>query len=235
MELFDDYRTKRLKNRIAGRWFPANRSRFNRLFETIGRSLAMTIRVLLRKKIGVETYNLWMVITGILWIRLCLSIGAHIGAEASWTTAFISLFPFYSVGTGILTVFNYLFLLACLYYVLRTEFGNQEGLNVDDRGQSNLLEFLIHEDAPILLRKAFVQAVIAPMLGLLISCILLWFQFAAGLQIFLIGSSLALLIDEINYHRALIRLRRILVSKQVKARDQMEQLRKYQESKYKPS
>lgn len=226
MELFDDYRTKRLKNRIAGQWFPANRSARKRIIEAIGRGLAMTLRIMIRKNIGVESYTFWMVISGVLWIRLSLSIGAAIMGEAPWIEVISNPLPFYSIGTGILTVQSYLFSILCLWIFLRTELGEQINIRVDNRGESTLLNFLIQEDAHILLRKAFVQAVIAPVLGLIIATTLFLLETAVGLQIYLIGSSLALLIDEINYHRALIRLRRILVSKQNTGTEMMKSLQK---------
>lgn len=226
MELFDDYRTKRLKNRIAGQWFPERRSQRKRIIEIIGRGLAMTIRIMLRKGIGIESYTFWMVISGVLWIRLSMSIGAAFMSESNWIEAFLDPLAFYSMGTGILTVLGYVFSILCLRIFIKTEFGEQKGIRVDDRGESNLLDFLIHENAHILLRKGFVQAVIAPTLGLVIATILILLETAIGLQIYLMGSSLALLIDEVNYHRALIRLRRIFVSKKETSKEWMESLKK---------
>lgn len=229
MELFDDYRTKKLKNRIAGRWFPEKRSLVRVLIETIGRSMAMTLRVLLRKEIGIESYNFWMVLCGLLWLRMCVALSAHYARDMKLLEYLINPLAFTDVATGIINVFSLLFLLACIWYFLKTEFGSQANLNVDSRGESTLLAFLIHEDAPILLRKSFVQAVIAPLIGLLVGFVCSYFPATYGTAILLFGSSTALLIDEINYHRAMIRLRRIIISKENKARNQMAELRKMKE------
>lgn len=222
METFDDFRTKTLKDRMAGRWFVTNRTRMKVIIETLGRSMAMTFRVLLRKDIGVETFSFWMVLWGICWIRLCMSINAATDETVGFLDNFTNPAAFSNFGTAFLNLFSYFFLIAVIWYNINTEFPTKDTPppNVLDRGQSVVLKPLIDEEKSFLRKEGFVQAAIAPALGLLLGLLFIRFEQTYGVGLYFTISSIALLIDEVNYHRAVIRYRRIIHGYGDKARKQ---------------
>jgi len=224
MQLFDDYRTHNLKDRIAGRWFIKNRTPFKVGFETIGRSMALSLRVLLRKNIGIESFSFWMAFWGLIWIRLCLVINAHEPESKEGANQLFNPLMFTDLGTGFLNVFSWFYIGSMIWFVYRTEFPsrNKPFVNVLSGGESVPLNPIINSENWYQ-KKAFVQSVIAPVLGLMLGYILLKLQ-QIGIGYYFLVSSIALLIDEVNHHRADIRYERIIKSKLFEAKRRRGQL-----------
>lgn len=221
---FDDYRTIRLKNRIAGWWFTENRTFWKIVIETIGRSMAFSLRVLLRKRIGIETFNFSMVVTGFIGIRICYSISAYQASQAEFSQYLFRPISFVSFETAFLGFFGLFYLFACGWYVIATEFNLGKGFhNVLVRGKSNLLEFIIDEEKSFVQSESFVQAAIAPVLGFTLGFVMLKMDVLIGTSCYLLFASLILFIDEFLYHRAKIRLRRIMGANEELAKQMLEE------------
>ena len=226
MNTFDDYRTQNLKDRMAGRWFTTKRTRNKIILETLCRSIALSLRVLLRKDIGVESFSFWMIIWSFLWIRLCLVINAFEAESNDLFYNFVNPFIFSSFSTGFLNVFSFFFLSSVLWFYFRTEFpmNTTPMPDVLSRGESVPLQPVIKKDNWFFRRKAFVQTTIASVLCLIFGAILIQFEQTIGVGLYFLTSSVILFIDEFNYHRADIRYTRIIKSKLLRAkRKQAEQ------------
>ena len=219
MELFDDYRTKMLRDRVAGRWVVKNRTPGKVRVETIGRSLAFTLRILLRKNIGTETFTFWNVLWGFLWIRLCNVINNYEPESKEALTHLLNPLMFSDVGTSFLSVFSFFFLVSIGWYYYRAQFptNNRPFTDVISRGKSVPLKSVINQKKWFQ-RKGFVQSAIAPVLGLILGYALLNIQTTIGVGFFFFVSSIALLIDEVNYHSANFRLMKIRKAKIIRGK-----------------
>ena len=213
---FLDHRNLTLNNRVAGLWFTENRTTFKKVIETTGKSLALTMRVILRRNIGTETFNFWMVSCGFLLIRLSTSISASFRTEANVFGHFFNFLAFHGVETGALNVFSVFFLLACTWYVIRTEIyhpsSENEPPDVLERGKSTLFKPVIDDDKSVLRTEGFVQSMIAPTLLLGIGICLWHFGIALVGGVYLTASSFFLMVDETLYHRASVRQFRLMMA-----------------------
>lgn len=226
MQTFDDYRTNKLKDRMAGRWFTTNRTRSKIIVETFCRSVALSLRVLLRKDIGVESFSFFMIVWGFFWIRLCLVINAFEAEANDVFYNFVNPFIFSSFGTGFLNVFSFIFLASISWYYFRTEFPMKSDPMPDvlSRGESVPLKPVIKKESGFFRKKAFVQTAIASIICLIFGVVLMQFERTIGAGLYFTISSITLFFDELNYHRADIRYTRIIKSKILRAkRKQAEQ------------
>jgi hypothetical protein len=229
MEQYSNFKIEALKNNLAGRYFNKWRNSFFVMLEILGRSLSMTMRVLLRKDIGVESYNITNVIVGFLWIRLCVSLSAAIPEDIRAFDNVFNPLAFNDVATGMLNVFGYIYLLATIWIFIRTELAPIGEVDVNSNGATNLFQMVIQKEKSVFLREGFVQAGIVPSICFLIGLVCWQFNQSFGIGLFLTISSVALSIDEIVFHRAAIRLRRIYLSNEKKARKEMAKYRKLKE------
>ena len=213
---FFDYRNLKLNNRVAGLWFTENRTVFKKIIETIGKSFALTMRVALRRNIGTETFSFWMVAGGFLLVRLFTSISASMLTEANALCHFFDFLAFQNIETGALNLFSVFFLMACIWYVYKTEIyhpsSEGEPPDVLDRGKSTLFNPVIDDDKSVLRTESFVQSMIAPALFLGIGVCLWYFGIALIGGIYLTTCSTFLMIDETLYHRASVRQFRLMMA-----------------------
>jgi len=231
MESYSNFKVESLKNRLAGRWFNDYRGSFLVLFEVLGRSMAMTMRVLLRKDIGVESYSITNIIVGFMWIRLCVSLSAAIPENIRAFDNVFNPLAFDDVATGMLNVFGFIYLLATIWIFIRTELTPIGEVDVNSKGETNLFQSVLQKEKSVFLREGFVQAGIVPFICFSIGLVCWQFDESFGIGLFLTVSSVALSADEINFHRAAIRLRRIYLSNEKKARKEMAKYRKLKEIK----
>lgn len=215
MFTFDDYKTNMLKDRMAGRWFATDRTSSKIWIETIGKGIALSLRTLLRKNIGVETFSFWNSCWAFLWIRICLVLNIFISSEFFDFTYFINPLLFSNLGTGLLNVFSLVLLASIFWYSFRPELPASHTGFVDvlNRGESMILRPLIKKDEWFFQKEGFVQSTIAPGLCFIMGGSFIFFSSTIGLGLFFMISSTALFIDEINYHRAGSRYDRIVRSK----------------------
>ena len=226
MEQYSNFKIEALKNRLAGRYFNKYRNSFFVMIEILGRSLSMTMRVLLRKDIGVESYNITNVIVGFLWIRLCVSLSAAMPENVRAFDNVFNPLAFNDVATGMLNVFGFIYLLATIWFFIKTELAPIGEVDVNSKGDTNLFQIILQKEKSVFLREGFVQAVIVPFVCLAFGLVCLQFDQSFGIGLFLIPSSVALSADEINFHRAAVRLRRLYLSNEKKARKEMAKYRK---------
>lgn len=231
MQLYDDYRTDKLKDKMAGRWFVGKRTSTKVYIETIGRSMALTMRVLLRKNIGIESFSFWMVVWGFLYIRLCIFFQTYVPDSDKNLDSFFSPFLFNDFGAFMLNVFSFLFLGIVIYHVVDTEIlrKNSSKTDVLNRGESVPLHPLIDNENWFFRKEGFVQSLVASLIGCAFGYILTYFDSTYGIGIYFMGGSIALFIDESNYHRARVRFERIVNSKTHRAQKKAEKMRDHSE------
>ena len=216
---YADNRSVSLQDRINGRWFPKNRTKSKIVFETLGRSMGLTLRVVLRKDIGTETFSFWMVLWGFIWLRFCLVIETAKAGSESYISDFINPLAFSGFGVSVLHVLSVVFLITICINIYNTEFPKRNSIpDVLSRGESVPLAPLINDEKSFLQKVGFVQAVIAPGICFLIGLFFWFTEFSLGLAVYFLFSSIALMICEANYHRADIRYNRIIGGKELHAR-----------------
>jgi hypothetical protein len=218
----NDHRTQELNDRMAGRWFTQNRTRTKKNIELFGRSMALTFRILLLKQIGTETYSFKMVVVGFLLLRLFSYASLYVpGAENPFSN-FYNPFSFQSVEASLLDMFSVFFVVACGWYVARTEFyrptSERQIPNVLEHGEANILKPLVNEDKSIFTTESFVQSVIAPILLLGVGLGLRWFGVWPSTSLYLCIGSAALFYDEANHYRAVILTWRRKVAGEIRAK-----------------
>jgi hypothetical protein len=217
MDSYQDHRSQALNNRIAGWWFTNNRTKAKKRIELVGRGIAFTMRVILLKSIGTETFTFGMFMVGLLWMRLCTCISIPEGVVENRIYQVFNPFAFHGWETGLLNLASLFFLGACIWYVVRTEFF-RDTPDVLEHGETNLLKPLVKEDGTVFTTDSFVQSTISPLIGLAIGLVIwrsdVWF----GMSLYLSVSSVALLIDEVNYHRAVIRRWRLEMANRRRAK-----------------
>lgn len=229
----NDHRTQELNDRIAGWWFTGNRTKTKKNIELFGRSMALTLRVLLLKKIGTETYSFLMVVVGFLLLRLFSCISLYISGEENPFSNFFNPFTFQTVEASSLDLFSIFFVGACAWYVVWTEFyrptSERQIPNVLEHGEANILKPLVDEDKSIFTTESFVQSVIAPTLLLGVGLGLRWFDTWPSISLYLCLGSAALFIDEANYHRAVILDWRRKVAGEMRAKKIAEKHKRWRE------
>lgn len=206
MQSLIDHKKLHLNNRVAGWWFTSNRTTCKKAIEILGKSFSLTLRVVLRRNIGTETFSFWMVVLGFLLIRLFTSISASMSTGANVFGHYFDFMSFQNIETGVLNLFSVFFLVACIWYVIRTEIyhpsSKSEPPDVLERGRPTLFKPVIDDDKSVFRTEGFVQSMIAPALFLGIGVCLWHFDVAHVSGIYLSIGSIFLMIDETLYYRA---------------------------------
>ncbi len=213
MNSYSELRKIDIINRINGWWFTQFRNKNTIFIETVGRGMALTLRALSRKKVGSETFNIWVTVAGFLWIRLCTSMGVTAATGEGMLDNIFNLTAFTGVQASILNVLSWLFVMASIWHAtrsgLRPNSKKSETPNVLDRGKYPLLDKLVKEDKSFFSSKLFLYAILIPSILIGIGAGMMYFGIYRIVALYLLGSSLALLIDELNHQIAVIRYFRL--------------------------
>ena len=199
----EDSKKKKLADRKARRWFPGNRNPYLKYLEILGRSVALTIRVIMRVGVGVSTFNLTMIFVGFIWLRIFVFISVP-ASEVPWRL--INPFVFDSVESAILSIYSYIFLFICIGIFVHTErlglTGDKDDeMDVKNPGESSLLGHLIDEEK-LFSKKTIIQAGLEPLFVFSVGWLLVIFGPTKTIGLYLFFSSFFYFYDEWNYHRS---------------------------------
>ncbi len=213
MYSLSELRNKQIENQLAGGWFTAERTPTLIAIELVGKSIAFSLRVLHRKKVGTESFTFWIAGLGFLWIRIFVCSAIPSTSDKTPYDNLWNLLAFHNLETAILNLWCIAFLVSCAVHLVRNElfsptfkWGQKD---VFERGET-IIPFRkkVRRKKSILENDGIVQTILIPSFFAAIG-LALWFCDVCGSTIiYLWVSSFALFIDEALYHRAIVRKKR---------------------------
>ncbi|MCB0212442.1 MAG: hypothetical protein KDJ52_24075 [Anaerolineae bacterium] len=213
----EDEKKKRLRERESGAYFPGTKNKTLQDIELIGHGIALPVRMALRKNVGTQTYNWWIVLVGFLWMRIWVMLSlAFAGNGYAWP--FINPKIMEPLEAMLLNGLSYVFLLNSIYLSLRTERGylktdvpKEERINTKSWGQSRF--FLPNEEGTersnmpeiyedLARKEWFHEAVKEPLLVLIPGLVFVFFTYMKVWGWFLVIGAVIFFLEEANRHRA---------------------------------